>query len=647
MVRNVVLALGFISLLGTQLPADDDPAGQRNFITIRNPRALTAGKIPCERIPVGQPGDYKACIAVLPSGELLLTMFHQQKKENKKLLEQNLLFRSTDGGQTWSGPEELDLLGREPYLSVLKDGTIFITGHLLTQDVRNPHGYIHGYLHRSTDAGKTWQTTRIDSTKLGKPNANNHTSRNVLELADGTLLLGVDASGGPYYVWRSTDRGETWKQAPCEPIGFQSRWGFFGGETWLWQANSGKILALVRVDSKEFPFPGRTAVSGKWDHHDHEMLWESTDNGSTFRPAKHLGDYGQMYPALLRLPRGRLLYTFTVRDLHPPLGVQALLGKETDDGFRFDFDADRLIIDANTPRQQTDSGGGFGPTVQLRDGTLVTSYTYRDKAGETHAEVVRWRLPNATADPLLLAHRGLARHAPENTLPAFAAAIELGLSIELDVYQTRDEQLVVIHDHTVDRTTNGSGEVNKMTLAEIRKLDAGSWFNPSFAAEQVPTLEEVFKLIRERQREPVTIALNMKVISPGIEQRIVALVEKVKLFDQLFAFGQPSDSSRRFKEANAKLRTTVVKIYDAEQFAKALRDPLADCLWVGFVPTTEAMKQAHKLGKQVWLSLRIGENRPDIWDKARASKLDGICTDWPLECRRHWRRTARSPSNGG
>ena len=81
MVRNVVLALGFISLLGTQLPADDDPAGQRNFITIRNPRALTAGKIPCERIPVGQPGDYKACIAVLPSGELLLTMFHQQKKE--------------------------------------------------------------------------------------------------------------------------------------------------------------------------------------------------------------------------------------------------------------------------------------------------------------------------------------------------------------------------------------------------------------------------------------------------------------------------------------------------------------------------------------------------------------------------------------
>lgn len=250
-----------------------------------------------------------------------------------------------------------------------------------------------------------------------------------------------------------------------------------------------------------------------------------------------------------------------------------------------------------------------------------------------------------TRDPILLAHRGLVRHAPENTLPAFAAAIELGLSIELDVYQTRDEQLVVIHDHTVDRTTNGSGEVNKMTLAEIRKLDAGSWFIPSFSGEKVPTLEEVFKLIHERQREPMTIALNMKVISPGIEQRIVALVDKYELFDQLFAFGQGSDSSRCFKEANAKLRTTVVKIYDAEQFAAALRDPLADCLWVGFVPSAEAMKQAHKLGKQVWLSLHIGENRPDIWGKARASKMDGICTDWPLECLQHWRRTARPTSD--
>ena len=652
MMRSLVITFGFLFLCAADLQADD-AANHRQSISVRNATTLAVDEIRCERIPVGEPGDYKACVALLPSGELLMTMFHQHQKGGNRLLEQNLLFRSADGGRTWSGPERLALLGREPYLSVMKDGTIFITGHLLARDVRNPHGYIHGYVHRSVDAGRTWQSTRIDSTKLGKPNVSNHSSRNVLELQDNTLLLGVDVKGGPYYIWRSTDRGATWQQTPCKPIGFESRWGFFGGETWLWQAASGKVIALVRVDSKEFPFPGRKAVSGRWDHHDHETVWESTDNGSTFRLRSHFGDYGQMYPSLLRLQDERLLYTFTVRDLNPPLGVQALVGQEVDDGFRFDFDVDRLVLDANTPLAQTNSGGGFGPTVQLEDGTLVTSYTYRDKGGQTHAEVVRWRLPKARTkslaseptvvgeDPILLAHRGLVRHAPENTLPAFASAIELGLSIELDVYQTRDEQLVVIHDNTVDRTTNGSGEVNSLTLAEIRKLDASSWFDPSFADQRVPTLEEVFQLVRERQRGPVTIALNMKVISPGIESRIVALVEKYGLFDQLFAFGQPRASSQRFKQADSRLRTTIVKIYDAQQFATALRDPLADCLWVGFVPSAKSMQRAHQLGKQVWLSLQISQKRPDIWDQARASKMDGICTDWPLECQRHWRRRAK------
>ena len=248
----------------------------------------------------------------------------------------------------------------------------------------------------------------------------------------------------------------------------------------------------------------------------------------------------------------------------------------------------------------------------------------------------------SVVDPILLAHRGVVRHAPENTLPAFAASIALGLSIELDVYQTSDESLVVIHDKTVDRTTNGTGEVTEMTLAEIRKLDAGSWFDRRFADEQVPTLEEVFKLIRERQRTPVSIGLNMKVISPGIEEKIVVLVEKYDLFDQLFAFGQSSDSSRRFKRANPKLRTTVyLTDSEADQFAAALRDPLADCLWVRFIPNVEAMEEARKLGKQVWLALHIGENRPDIWDEARANKVDGICTDWPLECGLHWRLVAK------
>ena len=79
--------------------------------------------------------------------------------------------------------------------------------------------------------------------------------------------------------------------------------------------------------------------------------------------------------SLLRLQDKRLLLTFTVRDLKPPLGVRALVGAETDDGFEFDFAHDRLMLDVRTPIGKY-QGGGFGPSVQLDDGTLVTSYVF-------------------------------------------------------------------------------------------------------------------------------------------------------------------------------------------------------------------------------------------------------------------------------
>lgn len=373
-------------------------AGQ-DHIVVQDRRDLPFDRIPCERVPLGEADDYKPCIARMPDGELLLTAFHQFPKGGGKVLEQTLLFRSRDGGRTWSPPERLDLLGREPYLTVLKDGTIFLTGHLLANDVRNPHGYTCGFVHRSTDRGRTWESLRIASEGI-KPGASNHTSRNVLECADGSLLLGVDydGGGGPYFTWRSTDAGQTWdRDRPCTIEGFRSVYGFYGGETWLWQARSGRVLALVRVDSNEMPIADRP-IRSKDDQSDHFRLYDSDDLGRTFRLRGDLGDYGEMYMSLLRLGEGRLLLTFTVRDLAPPLGVRGLLGDETDDGFRFDFGRDRLMIDTRTPVGR-DQGGGFGPTVRLDDGTLVTSYSYRDAGDRTRLEVVRWN-PPATKPPI-------------------------------------------------------------------------------------------------------------------------------------------------------------------------------------------------------------------------------------------------------
>lgn len=366
---------------------------ERDVVAIVTPTKLAAGAIECERIAIGELDDYKPCIAQLPSGELLLTAMHTHQRENNKRFEQTLLFRSKDGGRTWSDPEKLNLLGREPYLSVTNDGTIFITGHLLEEDVRNRWGTTSGFLHRSADGGKTWASIRIDSKEI-PPTVTRLTSRNVLELADGDLLLGVDCYGGegPYFVWRSHDGGKSWdKTQRCDPRNFKSPYSFFGGETWLWQARSGKVWALVRADHSAMPMRNRPAPATDNDQFNHFVLFSSIDGGKSFDFVRDFGDYGEMYMSLLRLQDRRLLLTFTVRALNPPLGVRAIPGVETDDGFDFDFAADRIMLDTKTGTRF--SGGGFGPTVQLKDGTLVTSYSYRDEDSKTRLEVVRWNLP--------------------------------------------------------------------------------------------------------------------------------------------------------------------------------------------------------------------------------------------------------------
>ena len=91
-----------------------------------------------------------------------------------------------------------------------------------------------------------------------------------------------------------------------------------------------------------------------------------------------------------------------------------------------------------------------------------------------------------------IAHRGASSYAPENTRAAFDMAINMGVKhIELDVHSSKDGRLVVIHDDTLDRTTNGSGKVTDYTLKELKTLDAGSWFDHKYSGEKLSTLEEI------------------------------------------------------------------------------------------------------------------------------------------------------------
>jgi glycerophosphoryl diester phosphodiesterase len=132
--------------------------------------------------------------------------------------------------------------------------------------------------------------------------------------------------------------------------------------------------------------------------------------------------------------------------------------------------------------------------------------------------------------PWIIAHRGFRAKYPENTLIAFQAALDAGVTmVEFDVTHTRDDKLVVMHDKTLDRTTNGHGPVNGYCLKELKKLDAGSWFNPIFASQHVPELEEVLELINGKALINIEIKPHSDDNhhpSNALERQIVELVHR-------------------------------------------------------------------------------------------------------------------------
>ena len=127
---------------------------------------------------------------------------------------------------------------------------------------------------------------------------------------------------------------------------------------------------------------------------------------------------------------------------------------------------------------------------------------------------------------VLIAHRGAADSAPENTLAAIRKALEGPAEfIEIDIHQTRDQQVVVMHDATVDRTTNGQGPIASLTLAQVRQLDAGSWYDTPFSQEKVPTLEEVLTLIKGKKKLLIEIKKGEDYYA-GIESATLELIRK-------------------------------------------------------------------------------------------------------------------------
>lgn len=105
--------------------------------------------------------------------------------------------------------------------------------------------------------------------------------------------------------------------------------------------------------------------------------------------------------------------------------------------------------------------------------------------------------PAPGSPPYVIAHRGISGKAPENTLASFRLAVQAADidMVELDVHLSKEEEVIVLHDRTLQRTSTGNGAARNYTLAELREFDAGSWFHPSFSAERIPTLRQVLELV--------------------------------------------------------------------------------------------------------------------------------------------------------
>lgn len=241
-------------------------------------------------------------------------------------------------------------------------------------------------------------------------------------------------------------------------------------------------------------------------------------------------------------------------------------------------------------------------------------------------------------------HRGLMQAAPENTLAAFRACLSLCVGFEFDIRRTKDGQLVVLHDASVARTTNGRQSLSELTFEEVQKLDAGSWFDPAFRGERIPRVEEVFALLAEHASPGTVVAVDLKETGSGLEDAVVRLAAQHKVLDHLVFIGetiQSADVRARLRQTNTA--THVARLADAaEKISEVLSDSNADWVYVRFLPSTADMSRVHQTGKRVFIAgPLVAGQETENWQKAANLGLDAILTDYPLELQGQLRKNAR------
>lgn len=227
---------------------------------------------------------------------------------------------------------------------------------------------------------------------------------------------------------------------------------------------------------------------------------------------------------------------------------------------------------------------------------------------------------------LIIAHRGASGHAPENTLAAFKKAVALGATfIETDLQLSRDARFVAIHDATVNRTTNGQGSVHDLTLADLRKLDAGSWFGSEFAGERIPTLEE---LLEFSKKNDIVFYLEMKPGgSWGGEHALIGALRESGEIPRAVVISFDAEIVLNLRKIEPTLMTGL--LYDGQienPVEKAVEIGARQLVVRGDLVTPALLSQARKKDLQVvcWTV-----NHPAHMRMLISAGVDGIMSDYP------------------
>lgn len=231
-----------------------------------------------------------------------------------------------------------------------------------------------------------------------------------------------------------------------------------------------------------------------------------------------------------------------------------------------------------------------------------------------------------------VAHRGASGYAPENTIAAFDKAVEMKADyIEIDVQRSKDGKLVIIHDTTVDRTTNGTGNVRDLTYKQLENLDAGSWRGEQFSGEKIPTFGQI--LDRYRGKIGILIELKSPELYPGIEESVVQELKKrnldkpknKKIILQSFNF----ESMKKTNQLLPNVPIGVLTSSKTDTTPQALKDfaEYADYFNPSYsIVTEDLVKNVHELGMKIssW-TVRSHEAAEFLLQM----KVDAIITDYP------------------